>query len=191
MFLKENEIIRIGLREVGRNVLIDTAAVFIRPQNVSIGHDVRIDAFCIISAGEDGVVMGNYIHLGAGSMIFGGGGKVEFEDFSCLSSRVSVFSVSDDYSGESLTNPMTPDDLKQLNKGPVTLKRHALVGCGSVIMPGVTVGMGAAVGALSFVNKDIPELSIGVGTPVRIAGKRSAKFLDLEKAFMARLQTSR
>ena len=35
-------------------------------------------------------------------------------------------------------------------------------------MPGVTVGENAVVGALSFVNNDIPDDSIGVGVPARV-----------------------
>lgn len=186
MFLTAEQVVGIGFRDVGHNVLIDAGAMFIRPDRISIGNNVRIDAFSIISAGNDGIMIGNYIHFGAGVMIFGGGGKVEFEDFSNLSSRVSVFSISDDYSGNSLTNPMTPDDLKQLQKGPVTFKRHAIIGCGSVIMPGVTIGLGAAVGALSFVNKDVPDFTIGFGSPVRLAGKRSERLLELEREFLAR-----
>lgn len=185
MFLTKNDVAQLGFCTTGENVLIDSKAVFINPCCISIGHDVRIDAFCIISAGVDGVSIGNYIHLGAGVMIFGGGGQVRFEDFSNLSSRVSVFSVSDDFSGESLTNPMTPDEYKHLHKGPVTFNRHAIIGCGSVIMPGVTIGNGAAVGALSFVNKDLPDFAIGAGTPVRIIGRRSTTLLQLEKKFLS------
>jgi len=37
-----------------------------------------------------------------------------------------------------------------------------------VIMPGVTVGKNAVVGACSFVNADIPENVVAVGVPARI-----------------------
>jgi acetyltransferase-like isoleucine patch superfamily enzyme len=42
------------------------------------------------------------------------------------------------------------------------------------------------VGALSFVNKDVPDFTIGFGNPVRLAGKRCERLLDLEKEFLAR-----
>jgi len=42
-------------------------------------------------------------------------------------------------------------------KGKVTLKKNARIGSHSLIMPGVTVGVNAVVGAFSFVNKDVPD----------------------------------
>ena len=53
-------------------------------------------------------------------------------------------------------------------KGKVILKRNCRIGANSVIMPGVTVGENSIVGALSFVNKDIPENVIACGVPAKV-----------------------
>lgn len=53
-------------------------------------------------------------------------------------------------------------------KGKVILKRNSKIGANSVIMPGVTVGENSVVGALSFVNKDIPPNVVAFGIPVKI-----------------------
>jgi len=50
-------------------------------------------------------------------------------------------------------------------QGKVTIKRNARVGANSVVMPGVTIGENAVVGALTFVNCDIPANETWVGTP--------------------------
>ncbi len=55
--------------------------------------------------------------------------------------------------------------------GPVVLKRNARIGAHSVIMPGVTVGEDAVVGAMSFVNCDIPAGAVAYGVPARIRGE--------------------
>jgi len=56
--------------------------------------------------------------------------------------------------------------------GPVMLKRNCRVGSHSVVMPGVTIGENAVIGAHSFVNKDVPPDSVAVGAPVRIIKKK-------------------
>ncbi len=51
---------------------------------------------------------------------------------------------------------------------PVTLKRGCQIGMGSIVMPGVTVGEGAIVGAHSVVTKDVPAWTIAVGNPCKV-----------------------
>ena len=53
-------------------------------------------------------------------------------------------------------------------RGRVVLKNNCKIGANSVIMPGVTVGENSIVGALSFVNKDIPGNVLAYGTPVKV-----------------------
>jgi acetyltransferase-like isoleucine patch superfamily enzyme len=53
-------------------------------------------------------------------------------------------------------------------KGCVTLKKNCRIGTHSTIMPGVTIGENAVVGAHSFVNKDIPPNVLAYGSPVKI-----------------------
>jgi galactoside O-acetyltransferase len=84
-----------------------------------------------------------------------------------------------------MSNPTVPLEYRKVRSGDVVLKKHALVGSGSVIMPSVTLGIGASVGALSFVNRDVPEFAIVAGTPARIIGQRNRRILDLERKFLA------
>jgi len=173
---------------LGTNVTIHPTAVFFNPENVFLGNNVRIDCFCLLSAGPEGIHVGNNIHLAAGVYIFGGGGKVLLENFCNLSSRVAVYTASDDYSEGYLTNPTVPEKYKKVRRGPVVLRRHALVGSGSVIMPGVELGVGASVGALSFVNKSVGDFQIVSGKPLKVIGTRGQRLLDLEKEYLNETQ---
>ncbi len=56
--------------------------------------------------------------------------------------------------------------------GQVTLKKNCRVGSHSVIMPGVTIGENAIIGAFSFVNKDIPAGVTAFGIPVKLKKKK-------------------
>ena len=85
-----------------------------------------------------------------------------------VSRRPGIFSSSDDYSGNSLTNPTVPDVFKSNKSLPVRLGRHSIVGANSIILPGSDIGDGVAVGALSLVNRNLDAWSIyaeGDGAP--------------------------
>lgn len=51
---------------------------------------------------------------------------------------------------------------------PIILKKGCQIGMGSIIMPGVTVGEGAIVGARSVVTKDVPAWTIAAGSPCKV-----------------------
>lgn len=51
---------------------------------------------------------------------------------------------------------------------PVTLKKGCQLGMGTIVMPGVTVGEGAIVGARSVVTKDVPAWTIAAGSPAKV-----------------------
>lgn len=80
---------------------------------------------------------------------------VEVGEFAQLGSHCSVYSVS------------TIDN----KKGKVVIGRNARIGSHSVIMPGVKIGPNSVVGAMSFVNRDLPANVIAFGCPVRIIKK--------------------
>lgn len=174
------------LGKVGTNVKIHRSVVFFNPSHIFLGSNVRIDCFCILSAGSKGIHLEDYIHIGASSHFFGHSGKITFESFSGTSSRVSLFTSSDDFTDGHLTNPTVPMNYRKVREGDITLRKHALIGCGSIIMPSVEIGLGGSVGALSFVNESVPEFTVIGGVPAKKIGERKKLLLDLEAQFMQR-----
>lgn len=51
---------------------------------------------------------------------------------------------------------------------PVILKKGCQLGMGTIVMPGVTIGEGAIVGARSVVTRDIPAWTIAAGSPAKV-----------------------
>jgi len=180
-YFSTGEIDQFGFKSVGKNLLIDRSAIIIGAANISFGNDVRIDAFVMITAGEPGVIIGNHVHIGAGSYLFGGAG-IKIDDFVGLSGRVSIYSASDDYSGEFLTNPTIPQELRGIHSGRVVLDKHVIVGAGSIIMPNIILGIGCAIGALTFVRNSVAPFAIVHGNPMKIIGERKQQILELEKS---------
>lgn len=70
----------------------------------------RIDEFCVLLAGTGGIVIGNNVHIAVFCSLIGKE-VIKINDFANLSSRVSIYSSSDDYSGEYMTNPTIPSHL--------------------------------------------------------------------------------
>src|ERR1035438_3361663 len=173
------------LGSVGENVAVNRSVVFYSPKNIHAGSNTRIDCFCILSAASRGIVIGDHVHISAYVGLFGSSGKIQVESFCALSSRVTVFTSTDDYVEGYMSNPTVAPEYRKPRNGDVVFKKHALIGCGSVIMPGVTIDVGASVGALSFVNKDVPEFAVVAGIPCRIVGQRNRRLLEFETAFLA------
>lgn len=175
----KDELLSLGLK-VGENVFIDRSVRFFGGKNIELGSDVRIDCFCLITA-EAPVKIGNFVHIAPYTGLFGAAG-MELEDYVGISSRVSLYSTSDDYSEGHLTNPMVPYSMRKVQAQRVLIRQHAIVGSGSVVLPGVTLGRGVAVGALSLVNKSVPDYLVVSGVPVRKVGVRnSEKLNEMEK----------
>ena len=178
------ELAQMGFAGVGQSVMVSRRASFHGIERIVLGDHLRIDDFCIVSAGGGGVQFGRSIHLGAYSAIIGGG-RVVLEDFANISSRVTIYSSNDDYSGATMTGPMVPAEYTNIRRAPVRIGRHVIIGSGSVLLPGIDVGDGAAIGALSLVKGDCEPFGIYAGTPARRVGDRQRGLLAMEASFLA------
>ena len=98
-----------GLKSYEHNVLISRKASIYGAENISIGHDVRIDDFCILSGK---ITLGSYIHISAYTALYAGRAEITVGNFSSISSRCVVYALTDDYSGQVLLNSMVPDEYK-------------------------------------------------------------------------------
>jgi acetyltransferase-like isoleucine patch superfamily enzyme len=185
-FYSRDELSAIGFRRWGDNVLISRKASIYNPHAIALGNSVRIDDFCVLSAGREGISIGDFVHVAVFSSLIGNG-HIALDDYSNISSRVSIYSSNDDYSGYRLTSPMVPAHLSGVVAAPVHCGRHVIVGSGTVILPGVTLGDGAAIGALSLVKHDCESFGLYAGVPARRLGHRSRDLLDLEKIHRASL----
>lgn len=143
-------------RESGQNVRIYPLAKIVNPEVISIGDNVIIDDFVFIM-GEKETKIGNYVHIASFCSITGGG-KFVMENFSGLSSGCRIFTGGDDFSGSSLTNPTVPFEYRNVIKSFVVIKKHAILGANVVVLPGITIGEGAAIGANNLIQLILMEV---------------------------------
>jgi galactoside O-acetyltransferase len=167
-FYSQEELQNLGLKSFGSNVLISRKCSLYSPDKISIGNNVRIDDFCILSGD---ITLGSYVHIAAYCALYGAYGIV-MEDYTGLSVRVTLLSASDDFSGDYLVGPTMENDSTNVTGGKILLKKYVTIGLGSNVMPDLTIGEGVAVGAMSLVNKDLEEWGIYAGVPAkRIKGR--------------------
>jgi galactoside O-acetyltransferase len=175
-FYTAAELPSLGLKSCGENVRISRKVSLYGAEHIEIGNNVRIDDFCILSGH---IRLGDYIHIAAQVFLVGGKHGIIMEDFSGLASRCAVYTESDDYSGEHLSNPTCPERYRAPYGGEVVLKRYVNVGSGSPLLPGVTIEEGAAVGAMSLVIRDVPSWTICAGISCRVIKAHSRKTIAL------------
>lgn len=180
-YLTEDEITQIGFRRVGKNLQISRKASIYRPETIEIGDNCRIDDFCVISGS---IIIGNFVYLAPFCLLNGGEIGIEFDDFSCLSYRVQVFSQSDDYTGGAMVSPIIPSKYKKETRAKVWVNRQVLIGAGSIILPGVDLAEGTAIGAMTLVKESTAPWGIYAGNPCRRLSDRSKDLLDLERQFL-------
>jgi len=176
-YYNEEELNNVGFQAVGKNVRISRYAHFYGASFISIADNVRIDDFAILSVGADSYI-GQYVHIASHSSIFASKGFT-LSDFSGISSRVTIYGDSDDYSGKFLTSPTIPIELRNVNSSRVLVAKFALVGAGTIILPGAHLAEGSAIGAQLLVNKPTEPWKVYFGSPARVISERSQDLLNL------------
>lgn len=170
-FYTYDELKALGIKSYGENVLISRRCSIYSPQLLTIGNNVRIDDFCILSGN---ISIGDFVHISAFCALHGSNG-IDIRSHSGCSARTTIYSAIDDFSGNFLIGPMHPDFLTNVQGGKVIIEEFAQVGANCVIFPNLTIGEGAAIGALSLVRESIKPWTINAGIPARVLKERSKK----------------
>lgn len=185
-YYTEQELGQLGFASFGADCWISRNCSIIGAKNVQMGSHVRIDDYVVISAASGSLQLGSYIHIAAGAYL-GCAGGITMADFAGISQGVKVYSASDDYSGAAMTNPTVPSRYLNVDVAPVSFGRHAIAGAGSIILPGVTLGEGTAIGAMTLISRGFTaaDWSIYFGVPARKIADRSKVLLDAAATLMS------
>lgn len=164
----------------GDDVFIHESAIFKHPQLCNIGSHVAIDNGVTVSTILN---IGDYVHIAPYVTTIGGKTtKVTFEDFSFCAAGTKIVTGSEDYTGEGLVGPTIPVEMRKLILNDITFKKFSGCGVNCSIMPGVTFGEGAILGANSLAVKDLEPWTIYVGSPAKpVKIRNSQKILEYAK----------
>ena len=118
----------------------------------------------IAGAAFDRVKIGNNVFINSNSLLMARGG-ITIEDDVMIAANVQLLSNNhDEY------------DRQVLTCKPIHIKKGAWIGAGASILPGVTIGENAIVGAGAILTKDVGDCEVAVGIPARVV-----KTLDKDK----------
>jgi maltose O-acetyltransferase len=105
-------------------------------------------------------------------------GRNLFVNYNCVFLDVAPIEIGDDVQiapGVQLltaTHPLDPAVRRSGLEGgkPIRLGHNVWIGGGAIVLPGVTVGDDAVIGAGSVVTRDVPRGAVVVGSPARMRG---------------------
>lgn len=133
---------RLRLRRCGRRVDFSTSMIIRNPRNISIGDDCSFSNFVILDAHDR-------ITIGSGCM---------------FANNVVIATATHD----DRVDPMR----SMLLKSPVTIGNNVWLGIGATVLPGITIGDGAIIGARALITRDVPPRAVVVGVPGRVVRVR-------------------
>jgi galactoside O-acetyltransferase len=89
------------------------------------------------------------------------------KNFANIAHGARIYTINDDYSGEHLMGPTIPAELLGVSSGAVLMEKHAIVGAGAIVLPGVTLAEGSVLGALSLIDRSTEPWMMYGGVPAK------------------------
>lgn len=135
----------------------------------------KSDREITVKFGDD-VQINDYVHVvGMESITIGDNVLMASHVFISDNSHGSY--KGDEYDSEPNVAPIK----REYRTAPISIGKNTWIGEGVIIMPGVAIGEGCVIGAHSIVNKDIPDFSVVVGSPIRVVKKYNFNLKRWEK----------
>jgi acetyltransferase-like isoleucine patch superfamily enzyme len=127
--------------------------------SANIGRYVLIDAYEACN-----VIIDNEVYLGDFSIIRGARCQIHIGEYSIIGQGVKLLATNHKYIDKALL--VKNQDIDTLKNG-IYIGRDCWVGAGACILPGVQIGDGAVVGAMSVVTKNVDPYAVVVGNPAK------------------------
>ena len=155
------------LRRCPDSVVLEPGVLVFHPENVSLDEDVYVGHHAILKG-----YFQNQLHVGAGSWI----GQAAFLHAAggiTVGKRVGIaphVCILTSWHTDPGRDVPIMDGALQF--APVVLEDGCDIGLNATVLPGVTIGRGAQVGAGAVVTRDVPPFSVVAGNPARILRER-------------------
>ena len=138
--------------------------------DISLEHDVALDDGVVLQC--SGPASPDKLRIGAGTYVnrytvFDAHGRLHVGR-NCMIGPHCYITDADHQKVPGLSVKAQP-----MRQGAVVVEDEVWIGAHTVILPGVTIGRGAVIGAGSVVTRDVPADAIALGSPARVVGSRS------------------
>lgn len=136
---------RSRLHSCGSNTIIDRAVNIYNPQNISLGHEVTLNAGVKLQASQDATIdLGDGVVVSYNAIILTAGLHVDVKKRGIH--RRDREHISD----------------------PVIIKNQVWIGANAIILPGVIIGQGAVIAAGSVVTENVQAYTLVGGVPAKL-----------------------
>lgn len=157
-------------RKIGENVVFESGVLVFHPETISIGSNIYIGHNAILKGYYNSVMeIGTNTWIGQGCF-FHSAGNIFIGETVGIGPMVKIITSYHQETPADLPIMQYPLDFR-----PVRIEDGADIGIGSIILPGVTIGMNSVVGAGSVVTKDVKPYSIVAGVPAKLIRMREIK----------------
>lgn len=140
---------------------------------INFGSNLTTGKYCRLETVVDGKVLGKKLVFGSNvilndSVHIAASSSVVISDNVLIASKVFIADHNHgSYSGAG-SSPLSHPNDREIVAKPVIIAEDVWIGEFVAVLPGVTIGKGSIVGAMSVVSKDIPPYSIAVGSPAKV-----------------------
>ncbi len=150
-------------RELGADCVFEPGVLVFHPENIVLGRNVYV--------GHQSILKGYYkneMRIGAETWIgqqcfFHSAGGLTIGSRVGIAPAVKILTSQHAEAGRETAVLFSP-----VTTAPVVVEDDADIGLGAILLPGVTVGRGAIVGAGSVVTRDVPPFAVVAGAPARL-----------------------
>ncbi len=148
---------------LGRGVVFEPGVLVFHPEQIEIGDDVYVGHNTILKGYyKNRLVIGRGVWIGQQCFLHSAGGIVIGEN---VGIGPAVRIITSTHAEEGRDKPILHS---RIEFAPVVIEADSDIGVGAIILPGVTVGRGAQIGAGAVVTSDVLPYAVVAGVPARL-----------------------
>jgi acetyltransferase-like isoleucine patch superfamily enzyme len=154
-------------KQCGPDCVFETGVLVFHPENISLGANVYVGHYAILKGYyKNQMVIGDETWIGQQCFFHSAGGITIGKQVG-IGPGVRIITSVHEEAGRDTSVLFSP-----VQFAPVTIEDHVDLGVGSIVLPGVTIGRGAVIGAGAVVNRSIPAYAVAAGVPARVIRER-------------------
>lgn len=175
LYYSREELLSMGFKTLGENVFIDKRTPIDFPHKISLGNNIKVGSFCILSGN---IILKDYVQIASYVFLSGSSVGIEVGNYVSIGPGTKVLTGSDDYSGEFHHSSLLDDNLQRPEYKKIKINDHAILGANAVLLPGAEIAEGVAVGAFSLIKTKTLPYKIYGGVPAKIIKDRKKIFIE-------------
>lgn len=152
---------------LGAGVVFEPGVLVFHPEMIEIGDNVYVGHYAILKGYFKGrMVIGAGTWIGQQCFFHSAGGLTIGQN---VGVGPAVKIITSAHAEEGIEKPILHS---RIEFAPVVIEDDADIGIGAILLPGITIGRGAQIGAGAVVTGDIPAYAVAVGAPARVLRDR-------------------